>query len=161
MMMDGALFALTLLAALGSGLIGGVFFAFSTFIMAALGRLPAPQGIAAMQTINVVVLNPWFLGVFFGTGVLCLLVGIAAAVAWPGPAGIWLIAGAAAYLAGTIGVTMACNVPLNNALAAVAPEDGTEIWKRYLAHWTVWNHVRTACALLAAALFISGSAWLS
>ena len=34
---------LTLLAALGSGLIAGVFFAFSSFVMAALGRLPSDQ----------------------------------------------------------------------------------------------------------------------
>jgi uncharacterized membrane protein len=41
-----------LFAALGSGLVGGVFFAFSTFVMRALARVPAAQGIAAMQSIN-------------------------------------------------------------------------------------------------------------
>ena len=51
--MDGFLFVLTLLAILGCGMIAGVFFAFSAFVMKALARLPAEQGIAAMQAINV------------------------------------------------------------------------------------------------------------
>ena len=55
--------ALALLACVGAGTVGGVFFAFSTFVMKALAQLPARQGIAAMQRINVVVLNPLFLGV--------------------------------------------------------------------------------------------------
>jgi len=57
-MFNNLLLALTLLSALGSGLIAGAFFAFSTFVMGALGRLPAAHGIAAMQSINVVVINP-------------------------------------------------------------------------------------------------------
>jgi len=62
------------MALLGSSLIAGVFFAFSSFLMKALARIPTHQGIAAMQSINVVVINPTFLGTFMGTGVLCLLV---------------------------------------------------------------------------------------
>jgi hypothetical protein len=46
---------LTVLAALGSGLVAGIFFAFSAFLMTALSRLPPLQGIAAMQSINVAV----------------------------------------------------------------------------------------------------------
>jgi uncharacterized membrane protein len=50
---------------------------------------------------------------------------------------------------------MALNVPLNNALAAVDPNSGkgAELWARYLADWTAWNHVRAAASLAAAALF--------
>jgi uncharacterized membrane protein len=48
-----------LATALGCGLIAGVFFAFSTFVMKALGSLLPAQGIAAMQSINLAVLNPW------------------------------------------------------------------------------------------------------
>ncbi|WP_010496926.1 hypothetical protein [Paenibacillus elgii] len=58
--MGNLLFGLTYASALGSGLIAGLFFAFSTFVMSALARLPAEQGIAAMQSINVTVLNPLF-----------------------------------------------------------------------------------------------------
>lgn len=59
--------ALTLLGCLGAATVGGVFFAFSSFVMKALAQLPPAQGLAAMQRINVVVLNPAFLGVFLGT----------------------------------------------------------------------------------------------
>src|SRR5687767_8238217 len=64
----------TLVAALGAGLIAGVFFAFSTFVMPALARLPAAQGIAAMQSINITVMNRWFLAAFMGTTLVCLAV---------------------------------------------------------------------------------------
>jgi uncharacterized membrane protein len=78
--MNDLLLVLTLLAALGAGLIAGFFLAFSICVMAALGRLPPKDGIAAMQSINVVVLNWMFLGVFFGTGLLALI--LAAARSW-------------------------------------------------------------------------------
>ena len=58
------------LALLGSALIGGVFFAFSSFIMKALARVPSSEGIAVMQSINVVVINPSFIGAFMGTALL-------------------------------------------------------------------------------------------
>lgn len=70
-MKETLLFALRLVSALGSGLIAGVFFAFSTFVMTALARRPPAEGMAAMQAINVAVLNPLFLGVFVGTAVTC------------------------------------------------------------------------------------------
>ena len=43
---------LTFIAALGSGLVAGIFFAFSNFVMKALARVPPAQGVAAMQSIN-------------------------------------------------------------------------------------------------------------
>ena len=74
-MIDNLLLALTLFGALGSGLVAGNFYAFSTFVMKALARLPSAQGIAAMQSINITVINPWFLGVaFFGTAAASVLV---------------------------------------------------------------------------------------
>jgi uncharacterized membrane protein len=73
-----------LLAGLGSGLMAGFFFAFSVCVMKALAKLPPAQGIAAMRSINVVVINPVFLTVFFGTGVACAL-GIFRALTWRRP----------------------------------------------------------------------------
>jgi uncharacterized membrane protein len=155
-MIDALLFTLTLAAALGCGLIASVFFAFSAFVMGALARLPAAQAIAAMQSINVGVINPAFLGVFFGTAVLCIVLIVAALITWGETGAIYVLVGSVLYLVGTIVVTMACNVPRNNALAAVAPDsvDGASLWIRYVAEWTAWNHVRTAATLLAAASFI-------
>src|SRR5262245_23165124 len=128
--MDHLLFALTLLAALGSGLVAGIFFAFSTFVMAALRRLPAAGGIAAMQSINLTVLNPLFFAVFFGTAGLSLVLAIAALLRWSEPGALYLFAGSLLYLFGTIFVTMAFNVPLNNRLAAIKPgsAEGASLW---------------------------------
>jgi uncharacterized membrane protein len=154
--MDELMFGLTLAAALGAGLVAGIFFAFSAFIMTALGRLPPEGGISAMQSINVVVLNPVFFLVFFGTAVAALLLAVAAIAGWSPSRPTWLLAGALLYLAGTIVVTMAFNVPLNNKLAATNAKsaEGADLWKTYLSAWTVWNHVRTVAALAACASFI-------
>ena len=155
-MIGALLVVLTFLCALGSGLIAGVFFAFSAFVMAALGRLPPDQGIAAMQSINVAVINPWFFAAFFGTAAACVVLVVAALFRWSEPGAILLVAGSLLYLVGTILVTMLCNVPLNDALAAAQPEsaEGAGLWTRYLAAWTAWNHLRTAASLAAAAAFI-------
>jgi uncharacterized membrane protein len=152
-MIDTILFALVLCTALGCGLIAGVFFAFSAFVMTALARRPTSEGIAAMQSINVAVINPLFLAVFLGTAAACIVVMICALAWWQNPGAVWLLVGGALYLVGTFFVTMVFNVPMNNALAAVAPSDpaAASRWASYLRNWTAWNHVRAAAALAAAA----------
>jgi uncharacterized membrane protein len=153
---DRLLLGLKIASALGSGLTAGVLFAFSSFIMNALARLPPAQGIAAMQAINVTVVTPSFFGVFFGTAVLCLYLGGRSLLKWDEPGAGWVLAGCLLYVLGTIVVTIAFNVPLNDALAAVKPEstEGAALWAAYLSRWTAWNHVRTLAALAAAASFI-------
>jgi uncharacterized membrane protein len=149
------LFALTLFAALGCGLVAGVFFAFSTFVMKALARLPSGEGIAAMQSINVVVLNPWFLGAFLGTAAACVLALISTLLRWHEPGAIYLFIGSVLYLVGSLLVTIVFNVPRNEALASVVPTapHSASLWTGYVASWTAWNHVRTAASLAAAASF--------
>ena len=146
---------LTLVAVLGSGLVAGIFFAFSTFVMRALGRLPHEQGIAAMKAINVTVLNPWFFLAFFGTGAVCLAVAFLALGSAAGTYRAYLLAGCALYLFGCLLVTVAFNVPLNNRLAAADPDSpgADALWANYLSRWTLWNHVRTAASFAAAGLF--------
>ena len=145
----------TLVAAAGSALIGGSFFAFSTFVMGALGRLPPPQGIAAMQSINVVVINPWFMTTFLGTAVLCAAIAVASLMRWHDPGAVYLLAGAVLYFAGTFLVTMVFNVPRNDALAKLTPAsaEAASLWIAYLSTWTAWNHVRTIAALAAMVSF--------
>jgi uncharacterized membrane protein len=147
---------LTLLAALGSGIVAGIFYGFSSFIMGALGKLPPHEGIAAMQSINVVVINPTFFAAFFGTAALSLVLGGFALLGTEVAGAALIVAGALLYLIGCIGVTMVCNVPLNNRLAQVEPAspEGTALWQHYLVAWTRWNSVRTAASALAAVCFI-------
>jgi len=142
-------------AAIGSGLMAGVFFAFSSFVMAALGRISPESGAAAMQSINVTVLNPGFLMVFMGTGVICLALAVGSYFWWDQAGAKFALAASLVYLVGCFGVTMACNVPLNDALAAVTPgtPEAASLWARYLKDWTLWNHVRTAAPLVSAILF--------
>ena len=152
---DHSLFALKLFSALGCGLIAGVFFAFSTFVMSALARLQPSQGIAAMQSINITVINPWFMAAFLGTAAACIFLAISSLLKWHQPGAAYLLLGSLLYLVGTVGVTIVFNVPLNDALATVKPDspEGVNLWASYLANWTNWNHVRTAAALAAAASF--------
>ena len=154
--MHQALLIATFAAAIGCGLVAGIFYAFSSFVMGALGKIPPEQGINAMQSINVIVLNRSFFLAFFGTAALCVALLAGAWLWWSAPAGKLLLLASAIYLAGTIGVTMVFNVPLNDALAAqpAAPEAAI-LWAHYLERWTAWNTVRTAAPTASMALFIA------
>jgi uncharacterized membrane protein len=149
---------LEVLAIIGSGLTAGVFYAFSTFVMAALARLPADQGIAAMNSINITVINPWFMTVFLGTPIVCAILFVMALLKWSEPAAAIILVASLIYVVGALVVTMVFNVPLNNELAAVTSSagQGGAVWTRYLSDWTFWNSVRTAAPLLSMVLFIWG-----
>ena len=154
--MSAPLVALTVAAAVGCGVVGGVFFAFSTFVMAALRRLPAPQGIAAMQSINVTAVQPPLMLALFGTAAACAALIVVAVTSWDEPSAPWLLAGGLVYLLGEIVVTIAYNVPLNDELAALDPEADAGRWPGWVAQWSAGNHVRTvAGAASAAALCIA------
>ncbi len=150
------LFALKLISILGCALIAGVFFAFSNFVMNALSRIQPATGIIAMQSINITVINPLFMTTFLGTGVACIFLVISSLLKWYPISSTYSILGSVFYLIGTIGVTIAFNVPLNDALAKVDPNsiDGMKLWATYITDWTFWNHVR-ALAAVAAAIAIS------
>jgi uncharacterized membrane protein len=154
-MISHIVFLLVFAAAIGCGLVAGIFFAFSSFVMAALGRLPSDHGIAAMNAINVTVINPIFFLAFFGTAALCLAASAGMAMRWTATGGTLVLLASVIYLIGCIGVTMGRNVPLNNALAAVplGTPEAAALWTRYLSDWTFWNTVRTAASALSAVLF--------
>lgn len=143
--------ALAIASSVTSALVGGVFFAFSVFVMRALATLPAAQGVQAMQRINITVINALFLGAFFGAA---LLLCAAAFAAQDEPSSFaWLLTSLLLYLVGSVGVTIAFNVPRNNRLASLEPASAqaADYWQVYLREWVAWNHVRCAASLLAAA----------
>jgi uncharacterized membrane protein len=158
MPMDAVLAALRIATALACGLMGGLFFVFSNTVMSALARLQPAEGVAAMQSINRVILNPLFLAIFLAAPVACAGVILTSLWRWSEPGAAWLIAGGALYIAGALLVTMLVNVPMNNALDAVLPAtaEAGELWRSYLASWTAWNHVRTVASMAAAALLTIG-----
>src|SRR5688500_15305520 len=108
--MPDAVVVLTFAAALGCGLVAGVLFAFSTFVMPALGRLPAPQGIAALRPIKGKATNPWSRRGLFGTAAVCVALIVAAPTGWDASSGPFRAPGGATYLLATIVVTMRANV---------------------------------------------------
>ncbi len=153
--MDQLFILLVIVCALGSGAIGGVFFAFSNFVMPALARIAPAEGIHAMQAINVTVLNRLFLGTFMGTGVLSLAAIAVALLRWDGLGSLCAVLAGATYILGSILVTMRGNVPLNNALMrAQADALGEATWRGYVRDWTKWNTVRTIACFVAMVLFI-------
>ncbi len=148
----------TVLAAVTTGVMAGVFFAFSTSVMKALNRLPAPQAIAAMQGMNVTIVNPLFLVVLVGSTLCCL--GLLVTAPFAGLPHVGLrVAGALVFLVGAIGVTAVVNVGMNDALAAADPAvtDAPSIWRHYADRWTSFNHLRAASSVAATALLALAS----
>jgi uncharacterized membrane protein len=146
---------LTLITAISAATAGGVFFAFSTFVMAGLKRLPAAEGLAAMQSINITAVRPLFMTLLFGTAALTAAVGVWAVTHWDSERSPLLISGSLLYLIGAIVLTGAHHVPLNDTLAKVDPQSASAAkeWAHYLSSWTSWNHVRTLAPIASAACF--------
>lgn len=149
----------TAAAAVASAVVAGVTFAFSTSVMPALARRPAPEAIAAMQAMNSAILNPAFGLVFGGAALVSAALALTAPITTAEPHALLRGSGALLYAAGTFGVTIAINVPMNAELDAADPDsrEARDIWDRYLGRWTAWNTGRTilgaaASALLAASL---------
>ena len=150
------LVALVIVSSVVAGLIGGVFFAFSVFVMRALAEQPAAQGIATMQRINITVINPLFLGSVLGTVPLLAVSAYAAKAAGHAQAFTWLVASFTIYLVGSVAVTMLFNVPRNNKLAALqsTSAEAAAYWPVYVREWLFWNHVRCVASLAAAAVAV-------
>ncbi len=148
--------ALLWLSAIGCGLLAGLYFAFSTFIMSALGRIEAPAGIAAMNSINAMILRSPFMPLFLSSTLTALVLAIIALFQWHQPGSVATFIGGVIYVVGMFVCTMAFNVPLNNALAAIDPAsaNGANVWVRYLRNWTFWNHVRAIASTMTLVLFI-------
>lgn len=149
--MEQFIFGVTILAALGTALLAGNFFAFSAYLMKALKGLSAERGIVAMQAITLATKAPVFLVVFFGTAALCAVLAGVAILHWGAPGSCYLLAGALLYLIGAFLVTMMRHAPLNHQLARTTPDtkDGRDVWKRFQSSWVRWNHIRAITALLA------------
>jgi uncharacterized membrane protein len=160
MIMQMLITGLLWFSAIGCGLLAGLYFAFSTFIMTALGRIGQASGIAVMNAINVTIVQSLFMPIFLGTTVTGAALAVIALLRWSEPGAIAMVTGGVLYVLGMFIVTMIFNVPLNNALAAADPasHEAASLWARYLTDWTLWNHVRTVSSTAACALFIAAIA---
>ena len=143
-------------SAVGCGLMAGVYFTFSTFVMRALNEVGAAAGTAAMQSINVVILRSPFMPLFFATTISGAALVVIALMRWGEAGSGFALAGGVIYVVGMFVLTAAFNVPLNDRLATVSAgsSETVEMWTVYLRDWTRWNHVRTLASGLSCILFI-------
>lgn len=143
-------------AVVGTGLVAGIFYAFSTFIMQGLAELSPAEGMRAMQSINNTVLTRWFLWVFMGTFGLCLALIFVFFADYRGLRSLFVIVGALSYVVWCFFVTGTRNVPRNNKLASTSSEsaEAEGVWRSYLEEWTHYNHIRTGASLVACVCFM-------
>ena len=149
-----------MLSCLGSGMMAGLFVAFSTFVMKSFASLTASEGMKAMQAINRFIIRPSFLVVFLGTAPALIASSyLTADMGTPH----WLTLSATViYLSCCIASTIAFNIPLNNRLD-VAPTDqaaGHQIWREYVVYWTNWNHLRAAACVITTLLSAAALAYV-
>lgn len=161
--MSPLFYALLQITILAYALIGGVFLAFSDFIMRALARTGGAGGFDAMQVINREVFRWVFMALFLGLAPMSLLISAYGAIHVGGGPGMLMLLAGLIYLIGCFGVTVRCNVPMNETLAGM--EASAEITRAYwtdtyLPRWTFWNSVRTLACGIAAALLLAGSSWM-
>lgn len=111
-----------------------------------------------MQSVNVKAVRPPLMIALFGTSLLSIVMIIIGALGLREGHGWWFLIGGLLYLIGNPVLTIAYNVPRNNALAAVDPDtaEAAEVWLRYLREWVPANTVRWVTAAAAAALMIIG-----
>lgn len=143
-------------AIVGAGIVTGLLFAFSNFVMRALAQLSDENGMRAMQEVNEKIINPVFLLFFLGTPLLCVIILVSACMNLDAFANILLLGGAVCYLVGPYGITMLCNVPLNNKLAKAEHSQASDVWPDYQIRWQRWNHVRTCIGVLSILLLATG-----
>ena len=148
--------SIIVMAITGAGVVTGLLFAFSNFVMRALADLPNDKGMFAMQRVNEKILNPVFLILFLGTPILCVLIAFTSVLQLGSSGSLFLLIGALAYIIGPFGITVLFNVPLNNKLAEVDLSGADEIWPVYQKQWQRWNHVRTYIGVVSIVLLAAG-----
>lgn len=147
--------ALTLMAYAG---IGGVFLAFSDFIMRSFDLIRNQVGIETMQVLNVEIMRSVFMVLFMGLVILSLVIVVYAALNLEGTARSLLLLAGISYLVGVFAVTAAGNVPLNNQLAAMDPATAQTLtfWKQsYMTRWVNLNSLRAIACFLASGLTLA------
>lgn len=145
--------------AVASAALGGVFFAFSSFIMPALDRIAPAEAMRAMQRINVDVLCRSFFALFFGVPILSLGLTVHAGLAWSEPGSALLLTAGLLNILGSFVVTVVGNVPLNERLAKQSADsaNASTLWSTYSKPWVRWNSLRASANLAAAVLLLAAA----
>jgi uncharacterized membrane protein len=142
-----------------TGLLAGLFYAFNVAFIPALRHLKGTEHIAAMQAVNVKIINPVFFLSFFGPAILLPL---GAILYWEKSQFGLLVAASLLHILGGIGVTAMGNIPLNDRLEKVdvsqtSEADADQIRKEFQGSgtpWMFWHNVRTLAEIAATALVV-------
>lgn len=142
-------------ATVTSGLLTGLFFAFSCAVTPGLSRVEDHTFLAAFRAINTAILNGWFLLVFIGAP---LLSAATAALHIPGDRSSvvpWALAAFACHVVSLV-ITGRVNVPLNSGLELAASENrpAHDTRTRFERRWSRWNHARTVASTGAFVLLV-------
>jgi uncharacterized membrane protein len=152
-------YMILLIATIVTGLMAGLFFAWSFSVTPGIAFLPDREYLAAMQMMNRAILNPVFLSCFMGAAILLPL------STWleyerPLPVAFWcLLAASAVYLIGVLGLTSGGNVPMNNALdvfnlSTASVEEIAARRASFEIPWNRLNNIRTFAAIVSFALSV-------
>jgi uncharacterized membrane protein len=145
------------LAAIGSGIVGGVLYAFSAFVMQGIDQTPPASAVAVMQGINRTAVGPPLMVPLMGTLLICLallVVAVSALRSGHVACGVLVLVGCALYLT-SFTITGAYHVPHNDALARIDPtgSGAAAAWRDYYGPWVRMNHLRVAAAVGASVCF--------
>ena len=145
-----------LFLALWSAVIGGVFSAFSEFVMAGLLRTAPTGGIEAMQHINRTVIRTQFVAGILSIALFSVLFAAYSTTVFEGAALIALILAPGIYLPTVFFMTMFGNVPMNNKLARLehTSAEAEAYWDEYGRDWTRLNHIRTLGSVATAGVYV-------
>jgi len=145
-----------LFLALWSAIVGGVFSAFSEFIMSALLKAEPASGIESMQHINRDVIKTQFVAGILSIAVFSVLFALYSLAVFEGAALVTLILATLVYVPSVFLITILGNVPMNNRLDAVdhTSADAQNYWMEYGTKWTRLNHFRSVGSVLTAGLYI-------
>jgi uncharacterized membrane protein len=145
--------AVLVAATLTGALQAGLYYAFSCAVLPGLDRGDPRTLVAAMQQINVAIINPWFLGTFLGAPLLAALAAVLSRGA-SRPVLAWAALGAG-FAAATFVITVTLNVPLNDALDAAGNpariSDPAAVSAAFARAWERWNAVRAVSSTLGVA----------
>lgn len=144
------------LAIVSTGLYAGFMLIFLTGIMPALAGLTDEQFVTVMRRVNAFVPRAVFLTVFAGVVVFPALA-LALPVGGRSDGGRWLIVAGLVCAVLNHLVTVAGNIPLNNALAASEGSEPGPVREAFESRWNRFHLVRTLLITASFALLVAAS----
>ena len=129
------------LAVISFGLIGGVYFAFSFFVMQSLNNINSLNAIRTMNSINTVILKSPFMLLFFFSTFIAFILFLENFIFYK----VLSYEGFASliFLTGMFLCTAIKNVPLNNKLEKLDPKEFKDVFLWYKKPWNFWHNIRT------------------